>query len=107
MSGTLVSIGSDLGHESLSNMQKVCAGDVGGERSPAYIRGLCQELITSATTLGAFLGGLAAGMLSDTVGRRPVLGIADILFIAGAVGQAICHTVWAMVCSISLRLWAV
>ncbi|KAF8263275.1 general substrate transporter [Lactarius quietus] len=87
VSGALVSIDSDLGPESLSNMQK--------------------ELITSATTLGALLGGLTAGMLSDAIGRRPVLGIADILFIGGAVGQAICHTVWAMIGTRFLVGWGV
>ncbi|KAN0136498.1 MFS sugar transporter [Lactarius tabidus] len=87
VSGALVSIGSDLGPESLSNLQK--------------------ELITSSTTLGALLGGLAAGILSDAVGRRPVLGIADILFISGAVGQAICHTVWAMIGTRFLVGWGV
>lgn len=36
-------------------------------------------------------------MLSDVVGRKLVLAIADIVFIGGAVGQAVCHTVWSMV----------
>jgi len=57
-----------------------------------------QEFITSATTLGALLGGLAAGVMSDWTGRRPVIGIADLTFIGGAVGQAVSHTVWSMVC---------
>ncbi|KAI0074956.1 general substrate transporter [Panus rudis PR-1116 ss-1] len=77
ISGALVSIGGDLGPATLSSGQK--------------------ELITSATTLGALLGGLVAGMLSDFLGRRPVLGIADIIFIGGAIGQAVCHTVWSMI----------
>lgn len=36
-------------------------------------------------------------MLSDVVGRKLVLAIADIVFIGGAIGQAVCHTVWSMV----------
>ncbi|KAL0945877.1 hypothetical protein HGRIS_012160 [Hohenbuehelia grisea] len=77
ISGALVTIGSDLGPAALSNGQK--------------------EFITSATTLGALFGGLAAGVLSDFTGRRPVLGIADVIFIGGAVAQAVCHDVWSMI----------
>ena len=56
-----------------------------------------QEFITSATTLGALIGGFVAGMLSDFAGSRPVLAIADIIFVGGAIGQAVYHTVWSMV----------
>ena len=57
-----------------------------------------QTFISSATTLGALLGGLCAGILSDWIGRKPVVGIADVIFIAGAIGQAVSHDVWSMVC---------
>ncbi|KAI0631817.1 general substrate transporter [Trametes polyzona] len=77
ISGALVTIGGDLGPAELSSGQK--------------------ELITSATTLGALIGGLVAGMLSDFLGRRPVLAVADVIFIGGAIGQAVCHTVWSMI----------
>lgn len=77
ISGTLVTINGDLGPAQLSDGQK--------------------EFITSATTLGALLGGLAGGAMSDWTGRRLVLGIADIIFVGGALGQAVCHTVWSMI----------
>jgi len=77
ISGALVTIGSDLGPQQLSSLQ--------------------EELITSATTLGALIGGLVAGILSDFTGRKPVLGIADVIFISGAIAQAVCHTVSAMI----------
>ncbi|KAG9017471.1 myo-inositol transporter [Tulasnella sp. 427] len=77
ISGALVTIRGDLGPAELSNMQK--------------------EMITSSTTLGALLGGLAGGIISDWTGRKWVLGIADIIFIAGAAAQAISHTVSQMV----------
>jgi len=56
-----------------------------------------QEFITSSTTLGALLGSLVAGIMSDWTGRKPVLGIADILFIGGAIAQAVCNGIWSMV----------
>ncbi|KAG9079576.1 myo-inositol transporter [Ceratobasidium sp. UAMH 11750] len=77
ISGALVTIGSDLGPAELSNTQK--------------------ELITSSTTLGALLGGLAAGIVSDFIGRKPVLAVANVVFIGGAIAQAVCHTVSAMI----------
>lgn len=71
-----VSIGSDLGVE-LSTLQK--------------------EAITSATTLGALIGGGAAGLTSDYTGRKAVLLIANVVFIAGAMMQAAAHAVVPMV----------
>jgi SP family myo-inositol transporter-like MFS transporter 13 len=66
ISGVLVSIGDGLGHD-LSALDK--------------------EVITSSTTLGALFSAVVAGVLADTIGRKLVIGVADILFIVGAVVQ--------------------
>ncbi|OWZ59371.1 MFS transporter, SP family, solute carrier family 2 (myo-inositol transporter), member 13 [Cryptococcus neoformans c8] len=76
ISGMLVIIKDDLG-TILSSWQK--------------------EVITSATTLGALLGGLAAGCVSDFTGRRLVIVFANVAFIGGSICQAACHTVAAMI----------
>lgn len=56
-----------------------------------------KEVITSATTLGALLGGLASGALSDLKGRKAVLSLANVVFIAGALLQAASSSVPSMV----------
>lgn len=56
-----------------------------------------KEVITSATTLGALVGGLVAGAASDYTGRKKVLALANLVFIAGAWLQAAAHTVSTMV----------
>lgn len=66
-SGMLVAIHQDLGHELSS-----------GE----------QELIVSATTIGAIVGSMTAGRTSDWLGRKKVQIAASILFILGSVEQA-------------------
>lgn len=58
-------IGKDLSNHLLSNREK--------------------EIITSATTAGALVGGLASGTLSDFLGRKPIIGLANVVFIAGYV----------------------
>ncbi|KAF5384690.1 hypothetical protein D9757_006243 [Collybiopsis confluens] len=88
ISGALVTIGEDLTRGMLlTDGQK--------------------EFITSATTLGALLGGLVAGIMSDWSGRKPVLAVADIIFIAGAIVQAACHDVWTMIGGRFLIGWGV
>ncbi|WWC61536.1 uncharacterized protein I303_104120 [Kwoniella dejecticola CBS 10117] len=76
ISGVLVTIKNDLGGV-LTDWEK--------------------EAITSATTLGALLGGLLAGGLSDYTGRKPVIVLANIVFILGSLIQAACHTVHTMI----------
>ena len=47
---------------------------------------LLYRRITSATTLGALLGGLVADAMSDWTGRRLVFRFAVVIFIGGAIG---------------------
>ncbi|KAK4046187.1 hypothetical protein OIV83_006262 [Microbotryomycetes sp. JL201] len=48
-----------------------------------------KEILTSATTLGALFGGFGAGIIADAFGRKIVIALADIIFIVGAVLQAV------------------
>lgn len=41
--------------------------------------------MTSILTLGAAIGALTGGVLSDQYGRKPLIFLADILFMAGAL----------------------
>lgn len=102
ISGALVTIGSDLGPAELSSGQKVSTNN---SFTQYLTQHRPQEFVTSATTLGALLGGLAAGAMSDWTGRKPVLVLADIIFIGGAIGQAVCHDVWSMVSACYLVLF--
>ncbi|KAF9896572.1 hypothetical protein BX616_007190, partial [Lobosporangium transversale] len=43
-----------------------------------------QEFVVGGTTLGAILGGLLAGALSDLIGRKPVTLLSSVIFIVGA-----------------------
>ncbi|TIB16773.1 hypothetical protein E3P92_01201 [Wallemia ichthyophaga] len=56
-----------------------------------------KELITSATTLGALISSLCAGIAADIIGRRLALTGADIFFTVGAIVQACAKDVWTMI----------
>ncbi|TAQ84583.1 hypothetical protein B7494_g7089 [Chlorociboria aeruginascens] len=76
ISATLVSIDSSLGH-------------------PLTI--LDKSLITSATALFALLVSPISGLISDSLGRKRVVLLADAAFVAGAVVQAATNSVWGMI----------
>ncbi|KAF1810207.1 putative transporter protein [Eremomyces bilateralis CBS 781.70] len=77
ISSTLVSIGDDLSGRPLTRLDK--------------------SLITSCTSLFAFIADPLTGAISDSLGRKSVILIADILFIAGALWQAVTTSVWGMI----------
>ncbi|MCJ1297024.1 hypothetical protein MMC34_008593 [Xylographa carneopallida] len=82
ISSTLVSIGSDLSHRSLTTLDK--------------------SLITSSTSLFAFIASPVTGVLADKLGRKRIIIIADVLFVLGAVWQAVARSVWNMILGRSL-----
>jgi SP family myo-inositol transporter-like MFS transporter 13 len=48
-----------------------------------------KELITSITSGGAFVGAIAAGLTADRFGRKGAIYMGCLLFIIGAVLQAV------------------
>ncbi|KAI1910946.1 hypothetical protein LOZ12_004167 [Ophidiomyces ophidiicola] len=82
ISSTLVSIKRDLSHRELTTLDK--------------------SLITSSTSLFALIASPVAGTLGDKLGRKPIILIADALFILGALWQAATSTVSGMIVGRSL-----
>lgn len=56
-----------------------------------------KSIVTSCTSLLALVASPLSSILADRFGRRPVILLADILFAAGALGQAYASTVGQMV----------
>ena len=82
ISSTLVSIGSDLSSRPLDTLDK--------------------SLITSSTSLFALIASPIAGVLSDRLGRKRVILLADVLFVIGALVQAFTGDVPGMVAGRSI-----
>ncbi|KAM4066886.1 major facilitator superfamily protein [Hirsutella rhossiliensis] len=77
ISATLVSIGSALSNRPLTSMDK--------------------SIITSSTSLFALVASPLSSVLADKLGRKRVILYADVLFIAGALMQALASTVPVMI----------
>ncbi|KAK9853565.1 hypothetical protein MYU51_006799 [Penicillium brevicompactum] len=77
ISSTLVTVGSDLSHRTLTTLDK--------------------SLITSCTSLFALIASPFTGVLADKLGRRKVILGADALFAIGALVQAFTSQVWGMI----------
>lgn len=82
ISSTLVSIGSDLNSQPLTTLDK--------------------SLITSCTSLFALIASPLTGILADHYGRKTVILVADVLFILGALWQAITSSVFGMIAGRSI-----
>ncbi|EED23656.1 MFS myo-inositol transporter, putative [Talaromyces stipitatus ATCC 10500] len=82
ISATLVSIKTDLSGKLLTTMDK--------------------SIITSCTSLFALFASPLAGVYADSIGRKKVLLVADVLFTIGALCQAFTSTVLGMVLGRSL-----
>ncbi|KAH7036488.1 hypothetical protein BKA57DRAFT_486646 [Linnemannia elongata] len=55
-----------------------------------------QEFVVGGTTLGAIIGGLLAGALSDLVGRKPVTLLSSVIFVVGAALMTFAHAYWLL-----------
>ncbi|GJJ73144.1 MFS transporter, SP family, solute carrier family 2 (myo-inositol transporter), member 13 [Entomortierella parvispora] len=55
-----------------------------------------QEFVVGGTTLGAIIGGLLAGGLSDRVGRKPVTLLSSVIFVVGAALMTFAHHYWLL-----------
>ncbi|PHH82954.1 hypothetical protein CDD82_4172 [Ophiocordyceps australis] len=77
ISATLVSIGTALSNRPLTWADK--------------------SIITSSTSLFALVASTLSSFLADKFGRKHVILYADLLFVAGALIQALCRTVSIMV----------
>lgn len=66
-----------------------------------------QEWIVSVTVLGAAIGALGSGKITDILGRKKVLIITAFIFAIGSVGLALAHTValliiWRLIIGIAI-----
>ncbi|KAI1432353.1 putative MFS myo-inositol transporter [Xylaria sp. CBS 124048] len=77
ISATLVSIGSSLSNRELTSLDK--------------------SVITSSTSLLALVASPLSSILADRIGRKPVILVADVLFVFGALVQAFSTRVTHMV----------
>lgn len=76
ISSALTSIKKDLSHEELT---------YGGK-----------EILTSATSLGALISSVVAGIVADIIGRKPTIMGSNVLFLVGIILQVCAHKYWQM-----------
>ncbi|CCF57141.1 hypothetical protein KAFR_0C01480 [Kazachstania africana CBS 2517] len=76
ISSALVSIGTDLDNKELTYGDK--------------------EFITAATSLGALISSIFAGVAADMYGRKPCLMFSNVMFLIGAILQISASNFWQM-----------
>lgn len=54
-------------------------------------------MITAATSLGALITAMMAGLMADFFGRKPVIMFSNVLFLIGTALQSAAHSYWEMV----------
>jgi sugar porter (SP) family MFS transporter len=69
--------------------QGVISGALHGIQQEFDVGSTLTEVITSWVTLGALFGALVAGTLADRIGRRITIVIAAVLFVCGALLEAL------------------
>lgn len=72
--------------------QGVIAGALSGMTASFDLSTTMQEVVTSLVTLGALVGALIGGGLADRVGRIRTLVVAGVLFVVGAIGEAVAQS---------------
>lgn len=87
ISSALVAIGTDLDGRQLTY----------GDR----------EFITAATSLGALIFAVFAGMLADYFGRKPMIMVSNVLFVVGAAIQCAAGSFWEMTVGRFIMGWAI
>ncbi|CAR26310.1 hypothetical protein ZYGR_0H01190 [Zygosaccharomyces rouxii] len=55
-----------------------------------------KEILTAATSLGAFISSLFAGIVADIIGRKPSIMASNVMFLVGIVLQVCAHKYWQM-----------
>lgn len=92
--------GYDTGY--ISSALVMIKDDLGTELNSKW-----KELITSATSLGAFISALLAGGLADAFGRKWVIAFANVMFLTGGAMQTGAHTMWTMIVGRFIMGWGV
>lgn len=76
ISSALTSVKQDLSHKTLSYGDK--------------------EILTAATSLGALISSLFAGIVADIIGRKPSILVSNVMFLIGIILQVCAHKYWQM-----------